>query len=488
MSFLEGIGDFFTSGSSAITTLPEAWMKSGFCAYEVPVPENAFSQPRSIIMAPSSMNRTANMSSGGDLLVLDRDTSTIMLVKDDDLDGILESAYDLVSFPEADDGVGLSHGLAWYDDYLYASSPGQVVRWPYAADSDVTKITEEHEVIITGISEDGNGGAPLGHRTRTIIFDQEGLLYVAIGSNNNIDPDSYRARVRRFHLPEINEDDFPVEFATGEIYADGVRNTVGLGFDRDGVLWGVDAGPDSLIRDDLGGDIHNDNPAEEFNKFKQENIGRHYGYPYCWSEGNLPSNVGSGSGTQFAWPDFMDEYSDNFCRDSENNIPPEATMQSHSSPLGVTFYEWKNELPQDCDAEEAFPQEMDGYAFIAYHGSWNRLIPTGYKVVYFETDEDMNIVSEPKDLLMHNPPGAKWGWGFRPVDVVFDRCGRLFISSDGTSGLGGGTVVQMIAKDTCPEGRLNPTFINTIILLFSYVLDILVNGSITIFSLFPFNV
>merc|ERR1712232_1016537 len=209
---------------------------------------------------------------------------------------------------------------------------------------------------------------------------------------------------------------------------------------------------------------HNDNPAEELNQFREENSGRHYGYPYCWTEGNLPSNVGNGPGTQWVWPDFMDEYSDSYCRDTDNNIPPNATMQAHSSPLGVTFYKWKDELPQRCNDAEAFPQEMDGYAFIAYHGSWNRVIPTGYKVVYFETDENMRIIGEAQDLLKHEPPGAKWGWGFRPVDVTFDQCGRLFVSSDGTSLIGGGTVVQMLA---CHEEISQPNILDALINLFS---------------------
>ena len=31
---------------------------------------------------------------------------------------------------------------------------------------------------------------------------------------------------------------------------------------NDGILWGVENGADNLNREDLGGDIHNDNPAE----------------------------------------------------------------------------------------------------------------------------------------------------------------------------------------------------------------------------------
>jgi glucose/arabinose dehydrogenase len=110
-------------------------------------------------------------------------------------------------------------------------------------------------------------------------------------------------------------------------------------------------------------------------------------------------------------------------------------LQAHSAPLGITFYHWKDpeNMPGECPPGVAFPREMDGFAFMAYHGSWNRRVPTGYKVVYVAMDEDGNPIGEsPTDLLAHVPPDAKWESGFRPVDVDFDACGRLLVTSDGT--------------------------------------------------------
>ena len=66
-----------------------------------------------------------------------------------------------------------------------------------------------------------------------------------------------------------------------------------LAFDRAGVLWGVENGADNLDDPDHGGDIHNDNPGEELNQFDRP--GRHYGYPYCWSEYHLPGGDGAGA-------------------------------------------------------------------------------------------------------------------------------------------------------------------------------------------------
>ena len=55
-----------------------------------------------------------------------------------------------------------------------------------------------------------------------------------------------------------------------------------LAFDAFGVLWGVENGADRLKRRDFGGDIHNENPAEELNRFPESAAGEHWGYPYCW--------------------------------------------------------------------------------------------------------------------------------------------------------------------------------------------------------------
>ena len=79
----------------------------------------------------------------------------------------------------------------------------------------------------------GNGGAPLGHYTRTIVFNGN-TMYVGISSLENVDADSSRSRIRRFMLP------FPpggVTFDSGELWADGLRNPLALAFDSKNVLW-----------------------------------------------------------------------------------------------------------------------------------------------------------------------------------------------------------------------------------------------------------
>jgi hypothetical protein len=113
-------------------------------------------------------------------------------------------------------------------------------------------------------------------------------------------------------------------------------------------------------------------------------------------------------------------------------------MQAHSVPLGIVFFQWKapEDLLTECDGLSLFPEEMDGYSFITFHGSWNRDLLTGYKVVYAPMDSNGYALGDPVDLLTHKLPNANWEDGFWPVDIDFDDCGRLLVSSNGSNGQG----------------------------------------------------
>ncbi len=124
------------------------------------------------------------------------------------------------------------------------------------------------------------------------------------------------------------------------------------------------------------------------------------------------------------------EVTDEECR--SNYMPSIVSMQGHSAPLGIVFYKFTEDRPEECGDILPFPESYDGYAFIAFHGSWNRAVPTGYKVVYIPFDGSGNAIGPPVDFLAHEPPNAQWEDGFRPVDVDFDSCGRLIVTSDGT--------------------------------------------------------
>lgn len=137
-----------------------------------------------------------------------------------------------------------------------------------------------------------------------------------------------------------------------------------MAHDSQGVLWAADTGADNLWREDLGGDITDDNPAEELLMIPEEAAGIHFGYPYCWTQYRLtnPYAWQLGRGTAWAWPSFLDSgvVTDLDCRTKYGQAT--VAMQAHSTPLGMTFYEYKppEERPDYCRGG-AFPERMDGY-------------------------------------------------------------------------------------------------------------------------------
>jgi glucose/arabinose dehydrogenase len=215
----------------------------GFCAIEIPVD---VVKPRSVrSIGPSEM------------LILERGTESVAYLFDSDGDGTIDSKKLLAT------AASLNHGLAMYDGYLYASSDSTVFRWPFDVENvDFASADPLNgvEIVVDNINKNGQGGAPQGHQTRTLEFDKSGMLYITVGSEGNVDPDSHRSRIRRVQITTGSHNfSAPIDFQTLEVFADGVRNTVGLAFDRHGVLWGVENGADNLQRDDLGGDITEDN-------------------------------------------------------------------------------------------------------------------------------------------------------------------------------------------------------------------------------------
>jgi glucose/arabinose dehydrogenase len=178
-----------------------------------------------------------------EFLVFERGSASVIRVFDRDGDGVPESRVNIGA-------SGGNHGLAYFDGHIYISSDTTVWRWQYVLGSN--SVSGDPETVVVNINEDGQGGAPQGHTTRTLAFDSQGRLYVSVGSASNIDSDSHRSRIRRFPLSSSSMVDLPFDFQLGEVFADGLRNEVGLAFDSHGVLWGVENGADDLFRFDLG--------------------------------------------------------------------------------------------------------------------------------------------------------------------------------------------------------------------------------------------
>lgn len=371
----------FPAGSA----LAGASVPAGYCAY---VWASDLNRPRGVVV-----------DANGDLLV--SDNGRVVLLHDDNGNGVSDDDERVVLVTQA----GLNHGIAVNSGFLYASTPTTVFRWPYAGNRQPLGNAQQ---VVTGIP---NGG----HVTRTLLFDAQGRLYVSVGSGSNVDDDSRRARLIRYPASALAS---ASTFAQGELFADGLRNEVGLTLDSQGRVWGVENGRDNLQRQDLGNDIHQNNPGEELNLFLEANAGRFYGYPYCWSEFNLP-NTGDGPGTQWADPNNT-THDDAWCKSTTNVLPPVLVMQGHSAPLDVKFY-----------SGSAFPADVVGDALITFHGSWNRTTATGYKVVRVPFGADGMPSGDPVPLLESaNPGDTDPQWPHRPVSLGIGKSGQLFVSSD----------------------------------------------------------
>jgi len=257
------------------------------------------------------------------------------------------------------------HGLAIYEDWLYIAEEDKVIR---VKDSNNDLIYEEETIEVLVDLPSG------GHWTRTIkIFDDE--LYISIGSSCNscIENDQRRAAILKCDINGKN----------CKIFASGIRNAVGFIFHP--ITNEIYVTENS--RDLLGEDL----PPDEINIVKE---GRDYGWPFCYSN-NIPD------------PKYDNK---ELCNNKESSL---VDLQAHSAPLGLAFY-----------FHNQFPEEYEGKLFVPYHGSWNRKIPTGYKIVTIDTQT--KVV---KDFAT--------GWlteDFkvlgRPVDVIVDSDGSLFVSDD----------------------------------------------------------
>lgn len=388
-----GTSEAATCPVPAGAEMPEASVPAGYCAW---VFAEGLTSPRGMVA-----------DSKGQLVLIEAgNAGAVTLLWDANGDRVNQTTERMRIATVS----GLNHGVAIYGDYLYASTATTVYRWPY--DGSHAALADR-ETVLSGMPAGGN------HSTRTLAFDPQGNLFINIGSANNIDSNSNRARVVRLDAAKIAAGN--ANYATDvTVQADGTRNEVGLRFDSQGRLWGVENGLDDLNRSDLGGDIHNDNPGEELNLFDKP--GAFYGYPYCWSEGNLPSGVGMGKGTQWATPNSMNDgtHSDTWCRDTANVQLPRAVMQAHSAPLDVLFYQGS-----------AFPSDMVGNAIITFHGSWNRSPATGYKVVVAAFGSDGMPTGTVTSLLESAASGdTGGGWTHRPVALAVGNSGELYVTSD----------------------------------------------------------
>lgn len=265
-------------------------------------------------------------------------------------------------------GLDKPHGIAFNNGKIYIAETNRVARYDY---DPVNYKLSNKEVLFTL----PGGGR---HFTRTIVINDE-KLYTSIGSSCNvcIEKDSKRASI---WVSNLDGSDL-------KIFAYGLRNTVFFAFDSQGQMWGNDMG-----RDYLGDDL----PPDELNIIKS---GGNYGWPYCYGD-NTKDTSFSGSNSHL-------------CNDT---VVPTYKYQAHVAPLGITFIN-----------SPLFPNDEQGNILAAFHGSWNRTTPVGYKIVELSIKD--NKATNLEDFVSGwlTSSGGVLG---RPVDLKFGSNGVLYISDD----------------------------------------------------------
>lgn len=314
---------------------------------------------------------------GGVMLVSETSEGKVVALPDRDEDGQADETITVL------EGLRQPHGLAFICGdvcTLYVAETGELKSYSYDADTYKATAPKTLATFPTGS----------GHYTRTLLPHPDGQhLLISVGSSCNAcdESDSKRATIQSLNL------------ATGELstFATGLRNTVFMSIHPvTGEVWGTDNG-----RDLLGEDV----PPDEVNILKE---GQNYGWPICYGQ-NLHDT------------DFdRKQYVHDPCADK---TPARIDLPAHSAALGLDF------VP-----EEGWPEEYWHDLIIAYHGSWNRSEPTGYKVVRYDfIDDDVLQDQFSTDFMTGFLPEKESDTDNaigRPVDVMIESGGVMYVSDD----------------------------------------------------------
>lgn len=267
------------------------------------------------------------------------------------------------------DGLKVANGIAWRDKYLYVAEQHRIVRF-HGPDIEGLRRARP-EVLFDGLPDDS------WHGWRYAAFGADGMLYVSVGSPCNV------CAVTGLEGTIIR---LQPHGGAPEIFARGVRNSVGLDFHpRTGELFFTDNGADNM-----GDDV----PPDELNHAPRK--GLHFGFPYYGGGDALTHYIGPAPPRPVTMPVVR--------------------FGAHVAALGVHFYRGS-----------LFPPAYRNDAFVAQHGSWNRTVPDGYRVARVRFDAAGRAVSWEPFAEGWLRRGGAWG---RPVDVKELADGSLLVSDD----------------------------------------------------------
>ncbi len=354
----------------------------------------------SVFAADTGRARYALRAPNGDILLADTGRDRIVVLRPDG-DKAGESAVFAA-------GLSRPYGMALWPagpnpQYLYVANVNSVVRFPFAAGD--LKARGAAQTVVGKISDTSGG-----HTTRTLAFSKDGkTLLLSVGSATNVaegigaKPPQPLAQWEQVHGTGGawgEETDraavlaFDPDGRNRRSYANGLRNCVGML---------VHPGTGDLFcsvneRDELGDNL----PPDYVTRVKQ---GGFYGWPWYYLGAHEDPRL---KGIR---PDLKDKA-----------IVPDTLIQAHSAPLGMVVYQ------APAGARHAFPKEYEGDVFLALHGSWNRGIRTGYKVVRVPMKDGVPT-GRYQDFMTGMVLSDRDVWG-RPAAVEVAQDGALLVVDD----------------------------------------------------------
>ena len=296
----------------------------------------------------------------------------ILLFRDTNGDGVPDQRTVFI------DHLNSPFGVVLVGNDLYVANSDAVVRYPYT--------TGQTQIADPGVKLCDLPGGPIDHHwTKSLTASPDGSeLYAGVGSNSNITENGIQAEVGRASIWQIDR-------ATGahREFATGLRNPNGLQFKpQTHVLWAV-----INERDELGPDLVPD-------YLTSVRDGAFYGWPYSYYGQHIDPRV------QPPRPDLV-----------AKAIAPDYALSSHVAPLGLVFYSGTD-----------LPSHYRGGAFVGEHGSWDRAVLNGYKVVYIPF-VDGRPSGPPEDVVTGFLVDGDKARG-RPVALAVDGKGGLLIADD----------------------------------------------------------
>ena len=306
----------------------------------------------------------------------DRNTSrnSILLFRDANHDGVPELQQVFLS------GLNRPFGMLILKNKFYVANTDGL--WAYPYKEGQTQMTEKGEKIL-----DLPAGGYNNHWTRNLLPGRDGKkIYVTVGSGSNMGEYGEKNEIRRAAVLEINPD------GTGErIFASGLRNPVGLAWaPGTNTLWTA-----VNERDELGDDL-----VPDYATSVKEN--GFYGWPYAYYGKN-------------ADPRLKGERMDLV----NSTITPDVSMGPHTASLGLAFNE-----------NNYLTAPYFGGMFIGQHGSWNRSVLSGYKVVFvpFSNGKPAGPAQDFLTGFIADQNNSNvYG---RPVGVAFTQNGALLVADD----------------------------------------------------------